>query len=123
MTSRIEPAALAAENAVYVHLGQVLLEMLHPEHSDAWTEVLLHVEHVTLPEAPEAYVMETTLVLRDGARLPLVARPQIMDLSSELSRLCREQSGKAWKAFDYRLFQDERGPGFQCRYTYPETTH
>lgn len=120
---RVDRAALASENEIYMRLGRVLLQMLHPEHSNSWREVLLHVEHVTLPDAPEAYVMEATVVLRGGERLPLVARPEIMGLSQELDQLCMDQSGKAWRVFDYRIFQDDRGPGFQCRYTYPDTTH
>src|SRR5262245_30000307 len=122
-TSRVDRAAVAAENDIYMRLGRVLMGMLHAEHLDSWSEILLRVEHVTQPQGAEAYVMETTLALRSGERLPLVARPEIMDLSRELDRLCREQSGKAWRAFDFRVYQDERGPGFQCRYTYPDTRH
>jgi hypothetical protein len=120
---RVDRAALASENEIYTHLGRVLLEMLHPEHSDSWDEILLRVEHVTPQDAPDAYVMETTVVLRGGERLPLVARPEIMGLSRGLDQLCKEQSGRAWRSFDYRVFRDDLGPGFQCRYTYPDTTH
>lgn len=124
MTRDVSRAELAAEQQIYVGLGQALLEMLHPEHQELWTEVLLHVEHVVLPEAPEAYVMETVVVLQGGERLPLAARPRIMSLARDLDRLCKEQSGRAWRAFDYRLFRNQQGgAAFQCRYTYPDTRH
>jgi hypothetical protein len=116
-------AEIAAENDIYLRLGRVLLEMVQPEHASAWSEVLLHVEHVTAANFPEAYVMETTAVLEGGERLPLVARPEIMALSRELDDLCREQSGKVWRTYDFRVYHGARGPSFQCRYTYPDTMH
>ena len=99
MSTRGDQAALAAENEIHLRLGRSLLDMLHPEHAHSWHEILLHVEHVTIPHAP-AFVMGTTIVLQDGGRLPLVARPEILALSQELDALCREQSGKAWRGSD-----------------------
>jgi hypothetical protein len=123
MPGQIDRAAVQAESDVYMRLGRVLLEMIHPEHAETWKEVLLNVEHVVIPGAPEAYTMETTAVLQTGERLPLVARPEIMAAAQELDRLCREQSGKAWKSFNFRLYRDDGGAAFQCRYTYPDVAH
>jgi hypothetical protein len=121
--SRVDRADLQAENDIYKRLGRVLLEMLHPEHLDSWTEILLHVEHVLLRDAPEAYTMETEVVLGGEQTLPLVARPQVLDLSRELQELCQEQSGKKWKALDFRVLRDAQGARFQSRYTYPDVMH
>ena len=123
MVKGVDRAAIAAENEIYIRLGRVLLGMISSEYLSSWIEVLLHVEHVQFSDSPEAFVMETTLVLRGGERLPLIARPDVLRLSRELDELCKEQSGKAWRAYDYRLSQSERGPKFQCRYTYPDTAH
>jgi hypothetical protein len=123
VTKSIDRAAIAAENELYVRLGRTLLAMLPPEDMGSWSEILLHVEHVAFSDSPDAYVMQTTLVRKGGEQRLMIARPEIMHLSQELERLCVAQSGKAWRAYDFRVFQSERGPSFQCRYTYPDTTH
>jgi hypothetical protein len=123
MMKIIDRAGIAAENAIYVRLGRALLGMVPPEDRESWAEILLHVEHVAFPDSPEAYVMELTLVRVSGDNRLLIARPEIMQLSQELDRLCKEQSGKAWRSYDFRLFQADPAPRFECRYTYPDPVH
>lgn len=111
---------------LYVEMGSQLSSMVAGEHGEGWLEVLFRAERVTGTEAARAGVhfgFKTTLVLEDGMRLPLVARPHLVSLIERLDQLCRTRGPRAWDAFEYRLYRDAEGVGYECRFSYPPTVH
>jgi hypothetical protein len=92
------------------------------ERQDAWREVIVVAERIE-EGVPFRFLFRVTLRLRDGRHLPLIARPELIDLVDRLDILCRERSPKLWNQFTYRFYQEADGPSFEARFGYPTLAH
>lgn len=120
---RDEGEFLDAQAALYRELGQALFDMMDPAYQHDWDEILLEVDQPPDSDGTKQ-TFRIALTLMDGLTLPLIARPNVIELCRRLDLLTRARfKGSSWQSFRYRFHHGQTGPAFECSYTYPEVVH
>jgi hypothetical protein len=116
-------AYLDAQAQIHRDLGQALFELMDSSYHHDWNELLLDAAQNRVSDQ-DVHSVRITLVLRSGAKLPLIPSAQVAELTRRLDLLTRKYlDGRTWRAISYRLYHGPSGPAYNCDYTYSDGVH